>query len=71
MDKLLRDNLRQRYKTMHPLMFLRSVEHAETPGDAFDILETMPDKYPIIWMEEQHRWIGTDNLLQSPFGEQK
>ena len=57
--------LKERYPDMHPLMFFRTIERAKTPGDAFDILETVPDKFPIIWDEDCHCWVHTDDTLQS------
>jgi hypothetical protein len=57
--------LKERYPQMHPLMFYRSIERAKTPGDAFDILETVPDKFPIIWDEEKHCWVHNKDIFQT------
>lgn len=46
-------------------MLVRSVERARTPGELFDILEDIPDEYPLVWDENLRRWVGTDDLLQS------
>ena len=56
---------KERYPNLHPLLFLRSLERAKTPGDAFDILEGFPNKWPVIWDEEQHCWSHTADMLQS------
>jgi hypothetical protein len=60
--------LKQRYLDVHPLMFQRSLELARTPGELFDILETIPGKFPIVWDEEQRCWITAKDLFVSqPF----
>ena len=53
---------RQKY-SVHPLIFQRSLERAKSAGDLFDILETFPEQHPVIWNDEQRRWLPTD-LLQ-------
>lgn len=57
--------LRQRYSGVYPLIFLRSVERASTPGEAFDILESIPQEYPIVWDDNIRRWVTTKDMLQS------
>jgi hypothetical protein len=57
--------MRQRYSHIHPILFQRSLEHAKTNGELFDILETIPSQYPIVWDEESRKWIVTQDLLQS------
>ena len=56
------ENLRERYAHIHPLIFHRSEEKAKSPGDLFDILDTIPD-YPIIWNEQEHRWVQIDDIF--------
>jgi hypothetical protein len=56
--------LKERYPQIHPLIFHRSMERAKSPGDLFDILETFPDKYPVIWNDQQHRWIKDEDMLR-------
>lgn len=63
-DQIVRA-LRERYSHVHPLLVHRSIDRARSNGDLFDILDTMPDKYPIIWDEESYRWVTTDDILQS------
>ena len=60
-DDLLK-GFQQRYSFMHPLIFKRSVEKAKTPGDLFDILENIPQVFPIVWNEDEHCW-KTGKLL--------
>lgn len=61
-----REIFRERYANLPVLLVHRSLERARTPGEAFDILETVPATYPVIWDEEQRRWVVTDDLLLSP-----
>ncbi len=59
------NGLQQRYSHINPLIFQRSVERARNPGDLFDILESLPTNFPIMWSDEQHRWIHTEDLFQA------
>jgi hypothetical protein len=55
--------LRERYSKIHPLLFHRCVERTKSNGELFDMLESLPEEYPIVWDEESKSWIST-NLLQ-------
>jgi len=59
------DSLKEKYSSVHPLMFYRSKERAKTAGELFDILDTLPKEYPIVWNEENKRWVNTRDLFQS------
>ena len=59
------EGLRKRHADVHPLIFHRSLERAESHGDLFDILESLPNKYPIVWDESKHSWVYTGDILQS------
>ena len=59
--------LKKRYPDLHPLIFQRSLEKAETDVQLFDILEGMPKKFPLVWDEENHCWKNTADLLQGHF----
>lgn len=50
---------------IHPLLFHRSKEKAKTAGELFDMLDTMPKIFPIIWDEENKKWITTKDLFQA------
>ncbi len=65
MDEKVVTGLRSRYPRVHPLMFHRSMEKAKSVGDLFDILEMMPDKFPIVWNDDTRRWETTDDLFRS------
>jgi hypothetical protein len=56
------DKLKARYADLHPLIFLRSVEHAKDVNELFEILESFPKKYPISWDEQARRWVVSDPI---------
>lgn len=56
--------LRERYPNVHPLIFNRAVEKAATKTELFDIIDSLPDRYPIVWDDLQRKWITTNDLLQ-------
>jgi len=58
------DGLKERHKNIHPLLFQRSVEHAGTAGELFDILEEIPP-YPIMWDENRRRWTNVEDVSLS------
>ena len=60
LDQKIVEKLRERYKDIHPLIFHRSLEHAKTEVELFDILESMPKNYPIVWSEDNFCWVKTD-----------
>jgi hypothetical protein len=64
-DEEVVSKLRDRYANLHPLVFSRSVERARSAGELFDILESIPDDLPIMWSDEDYRWIRTDDVTQS------
>jgi hypothetical protein len=55
--------LKERYSSIHPLLFHRSVERAKTDCELFDLLDGMPMP-PLIWDEKSREWRHTDDLLQ-------
>lgn len=65
LDPIIIEKLRERYPDIHPLLFHRSIEHAKSNGDLFDILDTMPNKYPIIWCESKYKWETVQDLYLS------
>ena len=56
--------LRERHPEVHPLLFQRSVEHAETAGELFDILESLPP-LPVSWSEKKRRWVRIKDVIVS------
>ena len=73
LDPVIIQKLKERYSDLHPLLFHRSVERSKTNGDLFDILDTLPKKYPIMWSETSSRWMTINDLYLSEdfFGEMK
>ena len=59
------DMLRRRYAALHPLLFHRSLEKAASPGELFDILDTVPARYPVTWNDETRRWEHVNDLTLS------
>lgn len=57
------EKLRERYPNLHPLIFHRSKERAKTNGELFDILDSIPNEYPLIWCDSTHRWIESPDLF--------
>ena len=59
------NSLREKYAFIHPLIFQRSIERAKSGGELFDILDSIPQEFPIVWNEENKRWITTKDLFQA------
>ena len=55
----------ERYPNIHPLIFHRSIERARSDGDLFDILDSIPKEYPLVWDEKLYRWVTTNDVYQS------
>jgi len=71
MDNNVVDGLRKRHSNLHPLIFQRSLEHAGDVTHLFDILESIPKKYPITWDEDSKCWIRLkDFTFQNKFLEE-
>lgn len=60
------ESLKAHYN-IHPLMFRRSLERCPNPTDLFDLLDTMPDQYPMILTQQdgKYQWEHTDDLFQA------
>jgi len=56
--------LKKRYAHLHPLIFHRSLEKCATNGELFDILDSIPEGYPLVWDENNRRWHKIQDLLQ-------
>ncbi len=57
--------LKKRYAHLHPLLFQRSLEKARTDGELFDMLDTFPQEFPVVWDEADRTWKQTDDLFQA------
>lgn len=65
LDPNVVEKLRERHAKINPLIFYRSCERAKTNGDLFDILETIPKGFPLIWSEADHKWKKIKDLYLS------
>jgi hypothetical protein len=65
LDNQVVQKLKEHYFQIHPLLFHRSQERARSNGDLFDILDSIPKEFPIIWDEVSYRWVSTVDLFQS------
>jgi len=50
-------NYRSRYSGVHPLVFQRSLERANSPLELFEILESVPSKLPYSWDDSRRAWL--------------
>lgn len=58
--------LKERYPNLHPMIFHRSVERARSLGHLFDILETVPEGFPLVWTDsDEGRWSICTDIYQS------
>lgn len=57
--------LKDRFASVHPLIFHRSKERAKSAGELFDILDSFSNEYPAIWNEELKRWAKTKDIYQA------
>jgi hypothetical protein len=64
----VQEAMKERYAHIHPLIFQRSLERSKNDSELFDILETIPDEFPIVWDDEKRSWVTTEDLIQSEFG---
>lgn len=59
------EKLKERYAaSIHPLIFHRSLEKSKSVGDLFDILESFPKNFPVIWDDESHQWKIVEDIYQ-------
>jgi hypothetical protein len=63
LDQNIVAKLKEKYSHLHPLLFHRSVERARSNGDLFDILDTVPQDYPLVWNDKDNRWAVCHDLF--------
>lgn len=63
-DEQITEKLRMRYPDIHPLIFQRSLDKADSAGELFDILDTFPQKFPIEWCITEKRWKTSKDVFQ-------
>jgi hypothetical protein len=54
--------MRDKYSHLHELLFHRSLEKAASISELYDILDSVPTEYPLIWCDKKRRWITTDDI---------
>jgi hypothetical protein len=62
----IKEKFRAKYDQLHPLMFQRSIEYSGSPGDLFDILDTVPE-LPYAWDKKSRRWVHLEDLAVVDF----
>lgn len=55
--------LEEKYK-IHPLIFQRSIEKAKDEFELFDILDTIPESFPLMWENEKRIWVTVSDFLE-------
>ena len=63
-DRDIIKSLREKYHSIHPLIFQRCVERAASASELFDALSLFPNDYPLIWNDEIKRWVKTEDPTQ-------
>lgn len=54
--------LRQRYHWVPPLIFQRCLDRAKSEVDLFDMLEAIPNNFPLLWNHVNRSWETADNF---------
>ena len=57
--------LRKRYADLPPLLLSRSIERARDEAELFDILDCVPEEFPLVWLSDKRRW-ETCGLVPMP-----
>jgi hypothetical protein len=57
------ESIKKRYSFLPSFVIFRSLERARSSGDLFDILDTFPSVYPVIWEEDKRRWVTVELIL--------
>jgi len=55
------EKLKSHFK-VHPLIFHRTMEKAQSTIDLFDLLKSIPN-YPISWDDSKHSWVKETDIL--------
>lgn len=62
-DSEVIESFKKRYNKLHPLVFHRSLEKAESAVELFEILESLPN-YPFYWDDNKRKWIKNLDFCQ-------
>lgn len=63
-DQPIVQKLRERYSDVPPLVFHRSLSYAKNASELFDILETMPKVFPLVWDSGRRIWVTVPDLCK-------
>jgi hypothetical protein len=55
--------LRERYGTIHPVLFQRMLDRAKNEVELFDILDTAPATFPLVWDINGRRLTAAMDIL--------
>lgn len=55
--------LRERYASVHPVLFQRALEKAKNEVELFDILDTIPTTMPLVFDSYARRLVPTGDML--------
>lgn len=58
------DKLKGRYGNVHPVVFQRVLERAKDEVELFDILDTTPDSFPLVFDSESRRLLPARDMLK-------
>lgn len=56
-------SFKEKYNFLHPLLFHRSLEKAESSNGLFEILESIPKSYPLFWDDSKKKWVSSSDFL--------
>lgn len=59
------EKLRLRYSKVHPVLFQRILEKSINETELFDILDTIPDSFPLIFDNDTRRLMPTSLILNN------
>jgi hypothetical protein len=55
--------LKERYHSVPELVFQRSLSRVKNEVELFDVLDTIPQGYPLIWESGERRWKKVTTLF--------
>ncbi len=57
------ESLAKKFSSVHQVLFARIVERANDETELFDILDTMPDSFPMMWDSDKRRLLPAKDML--------
>lgn len=62
-QKEIVEKLRLRYSKVHTVLFQRILERSKNETELFDILDTIPDSFPLVFDNDTRRLMSTSIVL--------